>query len=169
MDIIDKATAFAAEKHKSQRRKYTDQAYFNHLEAVAELVRAAGVTDPSVLAAAYLHDTVEDTATTMQEVVQVFGRDISELVYWLTDIEEGNRTTRSLMSSWRLSRAPMAANYIKFADIIDNATTIQEHDRGFFRQWATEKREILMRMLEVEGGSLTEHPLFNRAWKAVQV
>jgi (p)ppGpp synthase/HD superfamily hydrolase len=168
MDIVDKAKAFAAEKHKSQRRKYTDQAYFNHLEAVAEILRAAGVTDPNVVAATYLHDTVEDTDATMQEVVREFGRDIGELVYWLTDIEEGNRTTRTLMSSWRLSRAPMAAKFIKFADIIDNAASIKKHDKGFFRQWANEKREILMRMLEVEGGRLTEHPLFNRAWKAVQ-
>lgn len=63
----------------------------------------------------------------------------------------------------------MAAKFIKFADIIDNSASVQEHDRGFFHRWASEKREILMRMLEVEGGSLTEHPLFNRAWKAVQL
>jgi (p)ppGpp synthase/HD superfamily hydrolase len=112
MEIIEKAKGFAGKKHKSHRRKYTDQPYFNHLEAVVEILRAAGVTDPSVVAAAYLHDTVEDTDATMQEVVQEFGRDIGELVYWLTDIEEGNRTTRSLMSSWRLSRAPMAAKHI---------------------------------------------------------
>ena len=76
MDIIYKAKAFAAAKHQSHRRKYTDQPYFNHLEAVVEVLRGAGVTDPSVVAAAYLHDTVEDTNATMQVVVQEFGRDI---------------------------------------------------------------------------------------------
>ena len=61
MDIIEKARAFAAGKHASQKRKYTDQPYFNHLEAVASTLQSAGVMEPTVLAAAYLHDTVEDT------------------------------------------------------------------------------------------------------------
>ena len=59
-----------------------------------------------------------------------FGADVAELVYWLTDAEEGDRESRTLMSSWRLARAPMQA---KVAVIIDNATSICEHDRQFFK------------------------------------
>ena len=169
MDIIEKARAFAADKHASQKRKYTDQPYFNHLEAVASTLQSAGVMEPTVLAAAYLHDTVEDTDATMQDIIREFGADVGELVYWLTDAEEGNRESRTLMSSWRLARAPMQAKLIKFADIIDNATSIREHDRGFFRLWAAEKVEILKRMLEVEGSGLSEHALFKRAWAATTV
>ena len=73
------------------------------------------------------------------------------------------------MSSWRLARAPLPAKLVKFADIIDNATSMREHDPNFFRHWAAEKVEILMRMLEAEGGSLSSHALFTRAWSAVQL
>src|SRR5215207_7242132 len=120
MDILQTARAFAAEKHKDKRRKYSGQPYFNHLQSVANRIQGNGMTDPTVLAAAYLHDTVEDTDTSMQEIIEEFGADIAELVYWLTDAEHGNREARNLMSSWRLARAPMQAKIIKFADIIDN-------------------------------------------------
>ena len=73
MDIVAKASEFAAAKHEKQRRKYTDQPYFNHLAAVVRVLESNGVTDPTALAAAYLHDTVEDTDTTMQEIVTGFG------------------------------------------------------------------------------------------------
>jgi (p)ppGpp synthase/HD superfamily hydrolase len=103
----------------------------------------------------------------MQDVIQEFGHDVAALVYWLTDPKEGNRQTRNLISAWRLASAPMAAKLIKFADILDNAHSIREHDRGFFTVWASEKRAILTRMLEVEGSGLTEHRLFKEAWSAV--
>ena len=70
------------------------------------------------------------------------------------------------MSSWRLARAPMPAKFIKFADIIDNAHSIREYDRQFFKVWAAEKRTILTRMLEVEGSKLSTYALFKRAWAA---
>ena len=70
------------------------------------------------------------------------------------------------MSAWRLSRAPMLAKLIKFADVIDNTGSIREHDPDYFPKYAEEKRVILTRMLEVEGSDLTKHALFNRAWKA---
>ena len=166
MDIVERAKQYAAEKHAKQRRKYVDQPYFNHLEAVANTLMSADITDPTVIAAAYLHDTVEDTGTTMQDIIREFGIDIAELVYWLTDAEKGNRESRNVMSAWRLSRAPMLAKLIKFADVIDNTNSIREHDPGYFPKYAEEKRVILTRMLEVEGSDLTKHALFNRAWKA---
>jgi hypothetical protein len=58
------------------------------------------------------------------------------------------------------------AKLIKFADVIDNATSIREHDRQFFKVWAAEKLTILRRMLEAEGGSLSNYTLFKRAWAA---
>ena len=167
MDIVAKASDFAAAKHKKQRRKYTDQPYFNHLAAVVRLLESNGITDPTILAAAYLHDTVEDTDTTMQEIVADFGADVAELVYWLTDADKGNRDCRTLMSSWRLSRAPLAAKLVKFADIIDNCASIRAHDPNFFKVFAAEKELILTRMLEVEGSGLADHLLFKQAWNAV--
>ena len=126
MDIVAKASEFAATKHEKQRRKYTDQPYFNHLAAVVRLLERSGITDPTILSAAYLHDTVEDTDATMQEIVAEFGTDVAELVYWLTDTEKGNRETRTLMSAWRLSRAPLQAKVIKFAR---HHRQLREHPR----------------------------------------
>jgi (p)ppGpp synthase/HD superfamily hydrolase len=166
MDIVAKASEFAAAKHAKQRRKYTDQPYFNHLAAVVRLLESSGITDSTILAAAYLHDTVEDTNTTMQEIVAEFGTDVAELVYWLTDAEKGNRESRTLMSAWRLSRAPLQAKLIKFADIIDNCASIRAHDPNFFKVFAAEKELILTCMLEVEGSGLADHGLLKQAWSA---
>ena len=75
--IIEKAKAFAATKHASQRRKYTDEPYTAHLVAVVGILARHGVRDPNVLAAAYLHDTVEDTETTIAEILEAFNAPVA--------------------------------------------------------------------------------------------
>jgi hypothetical protein len=95
VDIIEKARAYAADKHADKKRKYTDQPYLNHLQAVVNTLQGAGVMEPPILAAAYLHDTVEDTDATIQDIIVEFGADVAELVYWLTDAEKGNRESRT--------------------------------------------------------------------------
>ena len=74
--LILKAATFAARKHRDQRRKDADASpYINHpLELARVLAEVGGVTDPATLCAALLHDTIEDTATTHQELADEFGR-----------------------------------------------------------------------------------------------
>src|SRR4051812_41714320 len=81
------AVHFAARKHSTQRRKDAEASpYINHPIAVAELLaRVGGVQDLAILQAAVLHDTVEDTATTAEEVEQQFGAEVRELVMGVTD------------------------------------------------------------------------------------
>src|SRR6266403_2155928 len=81
------ALRFAAQKHSRQRRKDSDATpYINHPIAVAEvLARVGGVTDLATLQAAILHDTIEDTQTTPQELDEQFGQDVRLLVQELTD------------------------------------------------------------------------------------
>ena len=69
------AAAFAARKHRDQRRKGADSApYINHPIALVSILAAeAGITDPEVLCAALLHDTIEDTDTSVEELVEAFG------------------------------------------------------------------------------------------------
>src|SRR5688572_9042948 len=110
--IIEKAKAFAATKHAGQRRKYTDEPYAAHLLAVVGILARHGIRDPNVLAAAYLHDTVEDTKITIAEILEAFNAPVAELVYWLTDTETGNRKVRMMMAAWRLGRAPWHAKLI---------------------------------------------------------
>jgi GTP diphosphokinase / guanosine-3',5'-bis(diphosphate) 3'-diphosphatase len=168
MTIVENAHAFAADRHRTQRRKYSDAPYTVHLEAVVAILRDHGVEDEHTLAAAYLHDTVEDTQTTIQELIGVFGDRIAELVYWLTDAENGNRATRMAMASWRLGRAPWEAKLVKLADIIDNTRNISENDPSFAPAFLAEKREVLDRMLESEGVRLAALPLFQVAAKSAR-
>src|ERR1700688_1867920 len=81
------ALAFAADKHRHQRRKDADASpYINHPILVATvLATEGGVSDESTLVAAVLHDTVEDTETTFEELTERFGLEVSELVRELTD------------------------------------------------------------------------------------
>jgi (p)ppGpp synthase/HD superfamily hydrolase len=167
MDIVTKAREYAATKHAGQTKKYVDRPYFNHLEAVVSTLKCAGIDDRTVIAAAYLHDVVEKTDATLSDIVREFGSDIAELVFWLTDSEDEGADADALASAWRLARAPMQAKFIKFADIVDNASRKREYAPNMFRTFGEDKMLILTRMLEFEGASLAQHTLFQKAWRAV--
>jgi (p)ppGpp synthase/HD superfamily hydrolase len=85
--MILKAAAFAAHKHKDQRRKDADASpYINHpLELARVLAEVGGVTDSATLCAALLHDTIEDTATTYDELAQHFGEEVANIVDEVSD------------------------------------------------------------------------------------
>lgn len=162
-DMIQRARAFADQRHRGQRRKYEQLPYIIHLDRVADIIRRHDHGTPTMLAAAYLHDTVEDTATTIQEILEVFGPEVAQLVYWLTDAEQGKRKARKLMSAWRLSRAPIEAKLIKLADFVDNTPSIVEFDPSFARVYLAEKELILGEMVKVEGTGFQSLPLFAEA------
>jgi GTP diphosphokinase / guanosine-3',5'-bis(diphosphate) 3'-diphosphatase len=161
--LESRARAFAMRKHGSQMRRYENLPYIAHLDRVTDLLRAQGCDNPATIAAAYLHDTVEDTSATIDEIHQAFGPEVAELVYWLTDAEKGERKIRKLMSAWRLGRAPWKAKLIKLADFADNTPSIVAHDPGFAPVYNAEKRMILRMMAENEGSRLTSLPLFRLA------
>lgn len=85
MDIFEKAIQFAVERHSGQTRKFTDAPYILHPLEVASIVGTM-TSDRELLAAAVLHDTVEDTDTTLEEIRENFGRRVSLLV--MTETEE---------------------------------------------------------------------------------
>lgn len=146
-DLVRRALAFAAEAHASidQRRKYTNEPYIAHPIAVAKIVRTVRHTD-AMIAAAYLHDVIEDTPVELLEIKSEFGLDVAELVYWLTDAskpEDGNRAARKAIDRERIARAPAAAQTIKLADLIDNTRTISAFDPDFWQVYREEKRQLL--------------------------
>lgn len=148
-DIERSALAFAKDAHESidQRRKYTNEPYIVHPIAVAEIVKTVTHKDEMV-AAALLHDTVEDTDTTIEDIDREFGAEVADLVYWLTDVskpEDGNRKVRKQKDLEHIAKAPAAAKTIKLADLCDNTLTIKEHDPDFWRVYRHEK----LRLLEV--------------------
>ena len=85
--LILKAARFAAHKHRNQRRKDEEKTpYINHPISVAKIISEIGkIEAPEVLAAALLHDTLEDTKTTPEELIDNFGERVCNLVQEVTD------------------------------------------------------------------------------------
>src|SRR5215470_8910443 len=85
--LVIRAIEFAAQKHRMQRRNDSDASpYINHPIALMHVLCIdGGITDPVILPAAALHDTIEDTETTPNELVAEFGADVADLVVELTD------------------------------------------------------------------------------------
>jgi guanosine-3',5'-bis(diphosphate) 3'-pyrophosphohydrolase len=120
--LLLKALAFAARKHRDQRRKDAQASpYINHPIALADvLVNEAGVTDVEVLCAALLHDTIEDTETTPEELEREFGREIASIVLELTDNRMLKKGTRKRMQIAHAASASREAKLVKLADKICN-------------------------------------------------
>jgi GTP diphosphokinase / guanosine-3',5'-bis(diphosphate) 3'-diphosphatase len=124
--LVLKAAAFAARKHRDQRRKDADGSpYINHPLALAEVLSSEGkVTDPVVLAAALLHDTLEDTETTVEELTGAFGRRVAAIVEEVTDTKWLKKGTRKRLQVSRAGRSSSAAKLVKLADKICNLRDI---------------------------------------------
>jgi (p)ppGpp synthase/HD superfamily hydrolase len=120
------ALLFAAQKHSRQRRKDSDATpYINHPIAVAEvLVRVGGVNDLVTLQAAILHDTLEDTQTTPQELDQQFGREVRLLVQEVTDQKGLPQHERKRLQVEHAPHLSPAAKLIKIADKSCNLSDI---------------------------------------------
>lgn len=142
-----RAQDFATYHHAMSRqvRKYTGEPYIVHPAAVVEIVRGTPYTEDMV-AAAWMHDTVEDTRATLAEITEAFGPRVASLVEMLTDVsrpEDGNRAARKAIDRIHLSHASPDAKTIKLADLIDNTRSIVAHDPAFARIYLAEKAALL--------------------------
>ena len=164
-DLVQRARDFAVHAHAriDQRRKYNNQPYDVHLKRVAGLV-AEVTDDPATIAAAWLHDTLEDTPATWENVEAEVGSEVASLVAEVTDVSrpsDGNRAVRKALDRAHLARASHRAKTIKLADLIDNAKDIAGNDPKFGRVFVAEA----FALIEVlEGG---DHRLMARARKVL--
>jgi guanosine-3',5'-bis(diphosphate) 3'-pyrophosphohydrolase len=120
------ALYFAAEKHRDQRRKNRGQTpYINHPIELTYLLSTVGrITDREILIAAVLHDTIEDTATTPEEIEEIFGEKVKSLVLEVTDdksVPKGKRKEQQLLGADKLT---VEARLIRIADKISNVTDL---------------------------------------------
>jgi (p)ppGpp synthase/HD superfamily hydrolase len=161
--LVDRAREFALAAHNGQKRKYDGAPYSGHLDAVASILERNGVSRPEVVAAAYLRGTVRGTATTHRDIIEGFGREVGQLVYWLTDDIESDPETQALVAAWRLARAPWHAKLIKLADIIENSASIRRLGPAYAKTFLDESRQILRLMAEAEGAKLMQNKLFQQA------
>lgn len=115
------AVSFAADRHRHQRRKDVNATpYINHPLEVANILAQAGVDDVDVLIAAVLHDTVEDTCTTFEEVTGKFGQRVRGMVGEVTDDKRLPKAERKRLQVLNASGKSDGAKMIKIADKIAN-------------------------------------------------
>jgi len=126
LELILHALEFAARKHRDQRRKDVHASpYINHPIALANaLVNEGGVRDPEIICAALLHDTVEDTETTSQELAREFGREIRDIVLEVTDDTNLPKAERKRLQIEHAAHASYKAKLVKLADKICNLRDI---------------------------------------------
>lgn len=148
MDIVMRAGIFAREMHKGQKRKYTGEDYIYHPIEVMQIVKSVPHTQ-EMLAAALLHDVVEDCGVKIETIGRLFGPKVCSMVNDLSDIsvpEDGNRATRKAIDRDWISWAGSKSKTIKLADLISNSKSILEHDRDFAKVYIKEK-ELLLQVL----------------------
>jgi guanosine-3',5'-bis(diphosphate) 3'-pyrophosphohydrolase len=161
------AASFAAEKHRSQRRKDASAApYINHPLAVAHvLARDGNVQQESLLVAALLHDTVEDTETTLLELEQAFGIVVRSIVEEVTDDKSLPKAERKARQIQHAPHASAAARQLKIADKICN---IRDIARSPPAGWsASRKSDYLSWAAEVVAGCRGVNAALDRAFDEV--
>lgn len=137
--------AMAAHNAVGQRRKYTNAPYWVHTQEVARTV-AFYVDDPLLTAAAHMHDVLEDTKTTEDDLRQMFPEVVVRWVLEVTDVStsyDGPREVRKEIDRAHLAKASCGGKSIKLADLISNTRSIVEFDLHFAKVYLEEKRLLL--------------------------
>ena len=169
MGLVLRAARFAAWKHRDQRRKGRGALpYINHpLDLAHALWFEGGVTDPVVLAAALLHDTLEDTQTALQELQGEFGERVAAIVMEVTDEPTINWRARKKLQISRARLASVEAKQVKLADKICNLRSMVssppngwsiERQRAYF-DWSKEVVD------QLRGVNLDLEQRFDQIWK----
>ena len=140
LGLLFHSLAFAAHKHRAQRRKDKEASpYINHPIALADvLVNEGGVDDPVALCAAVLHDTIEDTETSYEELQERFGKEIADVVMEVTDdktLLKAERKERQVTHAPHLSQR---ARLVKLADKICNLRDIASNPPA---NWPLERKQ----------------------------
>ena len=164
------ALAFAAHKHRDQRRKdVAASPYINHPIALANvLANEAQVHDETVLVAAVLHDTIEDTDTTADELQRTFGPEVAAIVLEVTDDKSLPKAERKRLQVVHAGEISQRAKLVKLADKICNLRDIAQSPPA---GWPLERQQAYFDWARaVVDGLRGVHPelerLFDTAWEA---
>jgi guanosine-3',5'-bis(diphosphate) 3'-pyrophosphohydrolase len=140
VELLLRAATFAAEKHKSQLRKNSDATpYINHPLAVADLLAREGrIDDATILIAAILHDTIEDTEATPDELERLFGPGVAGIVAEVTDDKSLPKAERKRLQIQHAPLLSRGAKLVKLADKICNVRDVAEDPP---KDWPLERRQ----------------------------
>jgi len=161
--MVVEAKMFATAAHAAvgQKRKYSGDDYIVHPQRVAAIVERHGGTD-EMIAAAWLHDTVEDTDVSPNLITKMFGDEIASIVEGLTDVSlpsDGNRAKRKSIDRMHSASASTEAQFVKCADIIDNSWDIAENDLSFAKVYKSEVFLLLHAMTKVKHTEIWEQAM----------
>jgi len=137
---VIKAADFAARKHRDQRRKDPQETpYINHPVGVANILsNEGGVDDPIVLQAALLHDTVEDTDTTLDEIEENFGKVVRDIVDEVTDDKDLAKEERKRL---QVVNAPHKSPRAKLVKLADKLYNLRDLHRVIPSKWTEERAQ----------------------------
>jgi guanosine-3',5'-bis(diphosphate) 3'-pyrophosphohydrolase len=137
--LVIRAVEFAARKHRMQRRKDTDASpYINHPIALMHVLCIDGsINEPIILAAAALHDTIEDTETTEEELRATFGEEIAQIVIEMTDDKSLPKGERKRLQIEHAHQATREGAMVKLADKICNLRDVAANSPT---GWSAERR-----------------------------
>ncbi len=164
LPVILRALAFAAEKHRHQRRKDEDASpYINHPIAVADvLVNVGHVRDPVVLCAAILHDTIEDTETTRDELAAEFGAVVADIV---AEVSDDDRLPKAERKRLQVERAPGVSAGAKLVRLADKICNLRDMLAAPPAGWSVErKHEYFAWAAAVVAGLRGIHPELEAAF-----
>ena len=162
--LVHAASAFAAYCHRHQKRKYSGLQYIVHPQQLADKAKKAGLSYEAI-AAAWLHDTVEDVEVPLVLIDVLFGRRVHDLVEMLTDISrpsDGKRKLRKAIDRAHSAEADEEGQSLKVIDLICNFGDIIHADRDFAKVYVPEKRLLLEVLTKADPELLEE------AWGLVQ-
>lgn len=169
MNRLLSALAFAAQKHRDQRRKdLVASPYINHPIALANvLANETGIDDERVLIAAILHDTIEDTETTAQELIREFGQEIADIVLEVSDDKTLSAAERKRLQVEHAGSISRRAKLVKLADKICNLRDIASSPPA---DWSLERKRAYFDWAKaVVDGLRGAHPalehVFDEAYK----
>ena len=168
--ILSLAREHAIRAHAEQTRRHTGEPYWLHLAQVAGILHSF-TDNQQAIAAAWLHDTIEDCGETHESLSRLFGANVADYVLALSDLEEGTRAARKAAARDRLSQSPAVVQTIKVCDLISNLPSIRQFEPKFYAQCfypeavamvdalagADERAKALLRGLL---DSLPPHPAF---------
>jgi guanosine-3',5'-bis(diphosphate) 3'-pyrophosphohydrolase len=166
LKILMRALEFAARKHKDQRRKDADASpYINHPIGLANiLVNEGHVTDLATICAALLHDTLEDTRTTREEIAAAFGSEIADIVVAVTDDKNLGKQERKQAQVDHAPHLPTKARAVKLADKIANLRDVANSPPP---DWPLTRRQAYFDWArQVIDGLRGSHPVLETAFDA---
>jgi len=175
MNLYERALITAVKAHGDQKRKYTNEPYIVHPIAVAALIRKhcknyTRSAKEHMLAVALMHDVLEDTDYTVNDMMSEYGKVITLMVLGLTDPSrpsDGIREARKNIDRIHTSNQPLHVKTIKLADLIDNTSTILQYDMDFAKVYIKEK-ELLMTVLK-DGHSVLYNLAMNQIEEAKKI